>query len=78
MSDETKNDGQQNEEPRTESPAASAMPAADTAQQRITELEVQAAQLKDQLLRKASEFDNYSAGQRMISQHWHVLRQRIR
>lgn len=59
MSDEVLNDGQQNEEQHAAPAAESAVPAAEIAQQRITELESQAAQLKDQLLRKAAEFDNY-------------------
>ena len=57
MSDEVLNDGQQNEE--QQAAPASAVPAEEIAQQRIAELEAQAAQLKDQLLRKAAEFDNY-------------------
>jgi molecular chaperone GrpE len=57
MSDEIMNDGRENGE---QSPASeSAVPAEEIVQQRIAEIEAQAAQLRDQLLRKAAEFDNY-------------------
>ena len=59
MSDEVMKDGQQNEEQHAAPAAESGVPAVEIAQQRIAELEAQAAQAKDQLLRKAAEFDNY-------------------
>jgi molecular chaperone GrpE len=59
MSDEVQNDGQQSgETPVPAQPEQEAV-ALEAQRQRMVELETQCVQLKDQLLRKAAEFDNY-------------------
>lgn len=58
MNEETLNTNETpapNDVPESPAPSPAPEPAAD----RVTELEKQAASLKDQLLRKAAEFDNY-------------------
>jgi molecular chaperone GrpE len=58
MSDEVQNDGQQPSEPPVPAQPDQDAAAQEAHRQRLAELETQSAQLKDQLLRKAAEFDN--------------------
>ncbi|MCX6137998.1 MAG: nucleotide exchange factor GrpE [Ignavibacteriales bacterium] len=62
MSEEVVKDGQENRQADEQAPSASPETPAladESLQQRAADLENQIVQLKDQLLRKAAEFDNY-------------------